>query len=344
MAAAELTRDGDGTGADHAVADRGARARGLRVARRLLDRRAAGTSTCTTRPTCCGRAARRSWRSRSCSSDTRERPRFRAESLPWRSSPPFRRPRRARSTSVPLTIHMYGLMLLARHRGLHLADRLPLDQARRRLGSDLPRRRLGCRRRDRRRAALPPGDELGPGAGGVVGPARGLGGRPRDLGRNRGRRPRRRLHRDIARARTSPRCSTPPRPGLLIAQAIGRIGNWWNQELFGKPTDLPWALEIDVQRRPDAYPFEETFHPTFLYEGLWNLFAAGVLLCSTASSASARRRSSRSTSSCTRASASSSSGCASTRPASSSECGRTRRRRRRLHPRHGVVHLGPVHA
>ena len=67
-------------------------------------------------------------------------------------------------------------------------------------------------------------------------------------------------------------------PGLLVAQAIGRVGNWWNQELFGKPTDLPWALEIDPLRTPDEYPTEDTFHPTFLYEGLWNLAAAGVLI------------------------------------------------------------------
>ncbi len=67
-------------------------------------------------------------------------------------------------------------------------------------------------------------------------------------------------------------------PGLLIAQAIGRVGNWWNQELFGKPTDLPWALEIDPVRRPDAYLLDATFHPTFLYEALWNLGAAGLLL------------------------------------------------------------------
>ncbi|MBA2462767.1 MAG: prolipoprotein diacylglyceryl transferase [Actinobacteria bacterium] len=67
-------------------------------------------------------------------------------------------------------------------------------------------------------------------------------------------------------------------PGLLVAQAIGRVGNWWNQELFGKPTDLPWGLEIEAARRPDDYLLSETFHPTFLYEGLWNLFAAGVLL------------------------------------------------------------------
>jgi prolipoprotein diacylglyceryltransferase len=56
------------------------------------------------------------------------------------------------------------------------------------------------------------------------------------------------------------------------------VGNWWNQELFGEPTDLPWALEIDPDRRPDDYIFDETFHPTFLYEGLWNLGAAALLL------------------------------------------------------------------
>jgi len=67
-------------------------------------------------------------------------------------------------------------------------------------------------------------------------------------------------------------------PGLLVAQAIGRVGNWWNQELFGKPTDRPWGLEIDAARRPDEYVFDDTFHPTFLYEALWNLAAAGILL------------------------------------------------------------------
>ena len=55
-------------------------------------------------------------------------------------------------------------------------------------------------------------------------------------------------------------------PGLLLAQGIGRIGNWWNQELFGKPTDLPWALEIDPAHRPAGYFEYPTFHPIFLYE------------------------------------------------------------------------------
>ena len=51
-------------------------------------------------------------------------------------------------------------------------------------------------------------------------------------------------------------------PGLLLAQAIGRLGNWWNQELYGKPTDLPWALEIDDAHNQDFAP-GTTFHPTF---------------------------------------------------------------------------------
>jgi len=67
-------------------------------------------------------------------------------------------------------------------------------------------------------------------------------------------------------------------PGLLVAQAIGRWGNWFNQELFGKPTDLPWALEIDPEHRPPGYEGQATFHPTFLYECLWDLTVFGVLI------------------------------------------------------------------
>ncbi len=66
-------------------------------------------------------------------------------------------------------------------------------------------------------------------------------------------------------------------PGLLIAQGIGRLGNYVNQELFGAPTSLPWGLEIDPRFRPDGFAGEETFHPTFLYEMLW-VFAAAALL------------------------------------------------------------------
>jgi prolipoprotein diacylglyceryl transferase len=67
-------------------------------------------------------------------------------------------------------------------------------------------------------------------------------------------------------------------PGLLVAQGIGRFGNWWNQELFGKPTNLPWGLEIDPQNRPIDDIQSDTFHPTFLYEALWCFAAAGLLL------------------------------------------------------------------
>ncbi len=67
-------------------------------------------------------------------------------------------------------------------------------------------------------------------------------------------------------------------PGVLVAQALGRWGNWFNQELYGRPTDLPWGLEIDPAHRPDAYPDVATYHPTFLYECLWNLGAFGLLV------------------------------------------------------------------
>ena len=67
-------------------------------------------------------------------------------------------------------------------------------------------------------------------------------------------------------------------PALLAAQAIGRLGNWFNQELFGRPTDLPWGLEIDPTNRPPEYFSDTTFHPTFLYEALWMLALMGLLL------------------------------------------------------------------
>jgi prolipoprotein diacylglyceryl transferase len=66
-------------------------------------------------------------------------------------------------------------------------------------------------------------------------------------------------------------------PALLIAQGIGRLGNWWNQELYGKPTDLPWGLEIDDAHNQD-FPEGTTFQPTFLYEMLWDFAGAAVLI------------------------------------------------------------------
>jgi prolipoprotein diacylglyceryl transferase len=67
-------------------------------------------------------------------------------------------------------------------------------------------------------------------------------------------------------------------PAIPLAQAIGRLGNWWNQELFGRPTTLPWGLEIDDAHLPAGYAPGTLFHPTFLYEALWNLALCGVLI------------------------------------------------------------------
>ncbi|MET4223787.1 prolipoprotein diacylglyceryl transferase [Oerskovia enterophila] len=67
-------------------------------------------------------------------------------------------------------------------------------------------------------------------------------------------------------------------PGLLLAQAIGRLGNWFNQELFGGPTTLPWGLQISDQYLPAGYESGTLFHPTFLYELLWNVAAAFLLI------------------------------------------------------------------
>jgi prolipoprotein diacylglyceryl transferase len=67
-------------------------------------------------------------------------------------------------------------------------------------------------------------------------------------------------------------------PGLLVAQAIGRVGNYFNQELFGGPTTLPWGLEIAPAHRPPGYLHYATFQPTFLYELVWNLTLAALLV------------------------------------------------------------------
>jgi prolipoprotein diacylglyceryl transferase len=67
-------------------------------------------------------------------------------------------------------------------------------------------------------------------------------------------------------------------PGVVIAQAVGRLGNWFNQELYGRPTTLPWGLEIDPENREEGYAEFATFHPTFLYELLWNLGTAGLVI------------------------------------------------------------------
>ncbi|MGZ5407597.1 MAG: prolipoprotein diacylglyceryl transferase [Aeromicrobium sp.] len=67
-------------------------------------------------------------------------------------------------------------------------------------------------------------------------------------------------------------------PGILIAQGIGRWGNYFNQELFGRPTTLPWGLEIDPLNRPAGYEQFATFHPTVLYESVWNFAGAALII------------------------------------------------------------------
>lgn len=67
-------------------------------------------------------------------------------------------------------------------------------------------------------------------------------------------------------------------PGIVIAQAIGRWGNWFNVELFGRPSSLPWALQVPANKRPNGFGDFETFHPTFLYESLWCIVVALLLI------------------------------------------------------------------
>jgi prolipoprotein diacylglyceryl transferase len=67
-------------------------------------------------------------------------------------------------------------------------------------------------------------------------------------------------------------------PAIPLAQAIGRLGNYFNQELYGEPSDLPWALEVEPGHRMPGFELYETFHPTFAYEIIWNVALVGVLL------------------------------------------------------------------
>ena len=88
-------------------------------------------------------------------------------------------------------------------------------------------------------------------------------------------------YRRIGRTRALPQFSAfaaALAPGLLLAQAIGRWGNWFNGELFGRPLDAPWALSIPLELRPVGYEEFVTFHPTFLYESLWCIVIALLLI------------------------------------------------------------------
>ncbi len=185
----------------------------------------------------------------------------------------------APSTSGRFTIHMYGLTLLA---AIAICIWITGTRFVNRGGDwdlDLPLRRLGRRRGDRRARGCTTSPRAGtrcPTSGGGrsrsgrAGSASGAGSR------------------SAASSGASSRSGPAPTswlladclaPGLLVAQAVGRIGNWWNQELFGKPTDLPWGLEIDtVHGRSPPSITQVTYHPAFLYEMLWNLFAAALLV------------------------------------------------------------------
>ena len=81
-----------------------------------------------------------------------------------------------------------------------------------------------------------------------------------------------------ARSITFPIALDALAPGILIAQGIGRWGNWFNHELFGGPTTLPWGLRIPLADRPTGYAQFATFHPTFLYESLWCFLCALLIL------------------------------------------------------------------
>jgi prolipoprotein diacylglyceryl transferase len=67
-------------------------------------------------------------------------------------------------------------------------------------------------------------------------------------------------------------------PGLVLAQAVGRWGDYFNQELFGRPSELPWAIRIAQENRPAEFADAATFHPAFLYESIWNLLVCFILL------------------------------------------------------------------
>ncbi|MDP8945525.1 MAG: prolipoprotein diacylglyceryl transferase [Actinomycetota bacterium] len=67
-------------------------------------------------------------------------------------------------------------------------------------------------------------------------------------------------------------------PGLVLGQAIGRWGNYFNQELFGRPSDLPWAIGIAPENRPTEFADATSFHPTFLYEAMWDVLVCLALL------------------------------------------------------------------
>ena len=131
---------------------------------------------------------------------------------------------------------------------------------------------------DHRRAALSRHHELERSAAQLVGLAGGMGRWPWDLGRDRRRCWRPASGCCVAAGVSVTLFMDAAAPGLLVAQAIGRVGNYFNQELFGGPTSLPWGLQISPAHRPGRYLHYATFQPTFLYELIWDLALAATLV------------------------------------------------------------------
>ena len=155
-----------------------------------------------------------------------------------------------------------------------------------------------------RRPPVPRDHELERGPAHLVGAVRGLEGRARDLGRDRARRRRGDLARAPRAARTCPRFLDAAAPALLVAQSIGRVGNWFNQELFGKPTTLPWGLEIDPRAPPGRLPRRRDLPPHVpVRDPLEPLARRASSSGSATGGGSGRRACSRSTSPATRRSA-----------------------------------------
>ena len=191
-------------------------------------------------------------------------------------SPRFRHPRTEPSTSARLTDPHVRADAARRDRHLHLDHRHPVRQPRRRLGPDLPLCRLGCRCGHRRRAPVPPCDELERGARPVVGAVRDLEGRPRSLGRDRRRLSRRRSRREARRGRRLA-ARRLPRPGAARG-AGGRADRQLVEPGALREADRACRGASRSTRctgRSSSID-QATYHPAFLYELLWNLFAAAL--------------------------------------------------------------------
>ena len=242
-----------------ALACRGAHAGGLRrrPRRRALHR--GSTSTCTRRSGCSSSGCPPDIALESCSRAVAARPgAARAQLRPCApSSPRFPRRTPASTTLGPLHDAHVRPDAAARDRGVHLADRAAAGCAGAATGISSSASRSGASASGSWAPASTTTSRAGarsPDPRELVGPVRGLGGRPRRLGR-RSRSASLPAPWIVRRSGSSVRLIMDAvAPGLLLAQGIGRWGNWWNQELYGKHTTLPWALKIDAAHAPGRRP------------------------------------------------------------------------------------------